>query len=128
MGALFDKIGNRDQSDLRDQIYSIFESPIFELYSTEQRIKATMYGTRASDVELAAARKLAETWPSGYLQFVMLVFSSKMRRLEALIMNQSLHMKYHFLLQQENSVEFFKRTQSSVFARERCPSFQNLIE
>uniref|UniRef100_M1BAB8 RNase H family protein n=1 Tax=Solanum tuberosum TaxID=4113 RepID=M1BAB8_SOLTU len=42
MGALIDKIGNRDQSDLRDQIYSIIESPIFELYSTEQRIKATM--------------------------------------------------------------------------------------
>ena len=42
MGALIDKIGNRDQSDLSDQIYSIIESPIFELYSTEQRIKATM--------------------------------------------------------------------------------------
>ncbi|KAK4711596.1 hypothetical protein R3W88_006109 [Solanum pinnatisectum] len=42
MGALIDKIGNRDQSDLRDQIYSIIESPIFELYSTEQRVKATM--------------------------------------------------------------------------------------
>ncbi|KAH0706097.1 hypothetical protein KY285_010626 [Solanum tuberosum] len=42
MGALIDKIGNRDQSDLRDQIYSIIESPIFDLYSTEQRIKATM--------------------------------------------------------------------------------------
>ncbi|KAG5586447.1 hypothetical protein H5410_046881 [Solanum commersonii] len=36
------EIGNRDQSDLRDQIYSIIESPIFDLYSTEQRIKATM--------------------------------------------------------------------------------------
>uniref|UniRef100_M1CJN2 RNase H family protein n=1 Tax=Solanum tuberosum TaxID=4113 RepID=M1CJN2_SOLTU len=35
-------IGNRDKSDLRDQIYSNIESPIFELYSTEQRIKATM--------------------------------------------------------------------------------------
>ncbi|KAH0746376.1 hypothetical protein KY285_008033 [Solanum tuberosum] len=42
MGALIDKIGNRDKSDLRDKIYSIIESPIFELYSTEQRIKATM--------------------------------------------------------------------------------------
>ena len=42
MGALIDKIGNRDQSDLRDQIYSIIESPMFELYSTEQCIKATM--------------------------------------------------------------------------------------
>ena len=42
MGALIDKIGNRDQSDLRDQIYSIIESPMFELYSIEQRIKATM--------------------------------------------------------------------------------------
>ena len=42
MGALIDEIGNRDQSDLRDQIYSIIESPMFELYSIEQRIKATM--------------------------------------------------------------------------------------
>ncbi|KAK6805263.1 hypothetical protein RDI58_003048 [Solanum bulbocastanum] len=42
MGALIDKIGYRDQSDLRDQIYSIIESPIFDLYSIEQRIKATM--------------------------------------------------------------------------------------
>ena len=42
MGALIDKIGNRDQSDLSDQIYSIIESPMFELYCTEQRIKATM--------------------------------------------------------------------------------------
>ncbi|KAK6775897.1 hypothetical protein RDI58_026898 [Solanum bulbocastanum] len=42
MGALIDKIGNRDKSDLRDQIYSIIESPIFELYSTEKRIKPIM--------------------------------------------------------------------------------------
>ncbi|KAG5577875.1 hypothetical protein H5410_058009 [Solanum commersonii] len=42
MGALIDKIGNRDQSDLRDQIYSIIESHIFDLYSTEQRINAIM--------------------------------------------------------------------------------------
>jgi len=42
MGAFIDKIGNRNKSDLRDQIYSVIESPIFELYSTEQRIKATM--------------------------------------------------------------------------------------
>ncbi|KAK6794491.1 hypothetical protein RDI58_007944 [Solanum bulbocastanum] len=35
MGALIDKIGYRNQSDLRDQIYSIIESPIFELYSIE---------------------------------------------------------------------------------------------
>lgn len=42
MGALIDKLENRDQFNLRDQIYSIIESPIFELYSTEQRIKATM--------------------------------------------------------------------------------------
>lgn len=42
MGALIDMILNRDQFDLLDQIYSIIESPIFELYSTEQRIKATM--------------------------------------------------------------------------------------
>lgn len=42
MGALINMILNRDQFDLLDQIYSIIESPIFELYSTEQRIKATM--------------------------------------------------------------------------------------
>ncbi|KAM3322004.1 hypothetical protein P3S67_003155 [Capsicum chacoense] len=42
MSALIEKIGDRDQSDLHGQIYSIIESPIFELYSTEQRIKATM--------------------------------------------------------------------------------------
>ncbi|KAK6780305.1 hypothetical protein RDI58_022489 [Solanum bulbocastanum] len=45
MGALIDKIGYRDQSDLRDQIYSIIESPIFDLYSIEQHIKATMVMT-----------------------------------------------------------------------------------
>ena len=42
MGALIDKIGNRDQSDLRDQIYSITKFPMFELTTTDQRIKATM--------------------------------------------------------------------------------------
>ena len=42
MGALIDEIGNRDQSDLRDQIYSIIKFPMFELTSTDQRIKATM--------------------------------------------------------------------------------------
>ncbi|XP_059293012.1 uncharacterized protein LOC132046404 [Lycium ferocissimum] len=41
-GALIDKIGDRDLSDLHGQIYSILESPAFELYSGEQRIKATM--------------------------------------------------------------------------------------
>ena len=39
MGALIDKIGNCDQSDHHDQIYSIIESPILELYSAEQHIR-----------------------------------------------------------------------------------------
>nr|XP_016463666.1 PREDICTED: uncharacterized protein LOC107786664 [Nicotiana tabacum] len=33
MGALIDKIGDRDRSDIRGKIYSILESPAFELYS-----------------------------------------------------------------------------------------------
>ncbi|XP_016487847.1 uncharacterized protein LOC107807907 [Nicotiana tabacum] len=42
MGALIDKIGDRDRSDIRGEIYSILESPAFELYSIQERIKATM--------------------------------------------------------------------------------------
>ncbi|KAK4708724.1 hypothetical protein R3W88_029649 [Solanum pinnatisectum] len=34
------EIGNRDHSDIRGQIYSIIESPTFDLYTIEQRIKA----------------------------------------------------------------------------------------
>ncbi|XP_049343051.1 uncharacterized protein LOC125831096 [Solanum verrucosum] len=40
IGSLIDKIGNRDHSDMRGQIYSIIESPTFDLYTIEQRIKA----------------------------------------------------------------------------------------
>ncbi|KAH0762448.1 hypothetical protein KY290_018521 [Solanum tuberosum] len=40
IGSLIDKIGNRDHSDMRDQIYSIIETPTFDLYTIEQRIKA----------------------------------------------------------------------------------------
>ncbi|KAH0663650.1 hypothetical protein KY285_028637 [Solanum tuberosum] len=36
------KMGDRDRSDVRGQVYSILESPAFELYTTEQRIKAAM--------------------------------------------------------------------------------------
>ena len=42
MGALIDKIGDRDRSNVRGQIYSILESPVFELYTIEQRNKASM--------------------------------------------------------------------------------------
>ncbi|KAK4711595.1 hypothetical protein R3W88_006108 [Solanum pinnatisectum] len=84
-------------------------------------IVGLQYGTRASDLELAVAKKLAETWPSEPNTYVILLFYwilaicyaavGKTRRLEALIIDQILQMKYHFLLQQENSIEFFKRTQ-----------------
>lgn len=40
IGSLIEKIGNRDHSDMRGQIYSIIESPTFDLYTIEQRIKA----------------------------------------------------------------------------------------
>ncbi|KAK6791315.1 hypothetical protein RDI58_010396 [Solanum bulbocastanum] len=39
IGSLIDKIGNRDHSDMGGQIYSIIESPTFDLYTIEQRIK-----------------------------------------------------------------------------------------
>ncbi|XP_016484550.1 uncharacterized protein LOC107805084 [Nicotiana tabacum] len=42
MGALIDKIDNCDRSDIRSEIYSILESPAFELYSVQEYIKATM--------------------------------------------------------------------------------------
>lgn len=42
IGALIDKIGIHDHSDMRDQIYAIIESPAFNLYTIEQRIKAKM--------------------------------------------------------------------------------------
>ncbi|XP_070027717.1 uncharacterized protein [Nicotiana sylvestris] len=42
MGALIERIGDRDRSNIRGQIYSILESPVFELYTIEQRIKASM--------------------------------------------------------------------------------------
>ncbi|XP_009612019.1 uncharacterized protein [Nicotiana tomentosiformis] len=42
MGVLIDKIGDYDQSDIRGKIYCILESPAFELYSVQKRIKATM--------------------------------------------------------------------------------------
>ncbi|OIT03127.1 hypothetical protein A4A49_57521 [Nicotiana attenuata] len=42
MGPLIEKIGDRDRSNVRGQIYSILESPVFELYTIEQRIKASM--------------------------------------------------------------------------------------
>ena len=35
-----------------------------------------------------------------------------------------IHMKYHILLQQEKSVEFFKRTQSSVLATKDALPFK----
>ncbi|KAH0661190.1 hypothetical protein KY284_026121 [Solanum tuberosum] len=40
IGSLIDKIGNRDHSDMRGQIYSIIESPTFDLYTIRQRIRA----------------------------------------------------------------------------------------
>ncbi|KAK6773506.1 hypothetical protein RDI58_028744 [Solanum bulbocastanum] len=40
IGSLIDKIGNRDHSNMCGQIYSIIESPTFDLYTIEQRIKA----------------------------------------------------------------------------------------
>ncbi|KAH0738435.1 hypothetical protein KY290_037144 [Solanum tuberosum] len=42
IGSLIEKMGDRDRSDVRGQVYSILESPAFELYTTEQRIKAAM--------------------------------------------------------------------------------------
>uniref|UniRef100_M0ZK88 RNase H family protein n=1 Tax=Solanum tuberosum TaxID=4113 RepID=M0ZK88_SOLTU len=42
IGSLIEKMGDRDRSDVRGQVYSILESPVFELYTTEQRIKAAM--------------------------------------------------------------------------------------
>ncbi|PHU07416.1 hypothetical protein BC332_23905 [Capsicum chinense] len=43
MGALIEKLGERDRSDVCGQIYSILKSPVFlELYTVEQRIKAAM--------------------------------------------------------------------------------------
>ncbi|KAH0633713.1 hypothetical protein KY284_036499 [Solanum tuberosum] len=42
IGSLIEKTGDRDRSDVRGQVYSILESPAFELYTTEQRIKAAM--------------------------------------------------------------------------------------
>ena len=35
-------MGNRDRSDVRGQVYSIIESPVFELCTTKQRTKAAM--------------------------------------------------------------------------------------
>ncbi|KAM3202460.1 hypothetical protein P3L10_030084 [Capsicum annuum] len=35
IGALIDKIGNRDHSDMRGQVYSIIESPAFDWYTIE---------------------------------------------------------------------------------------------
>ena len=35
-------MGNRDRSDVRGQVYSIIESPVFELYTTKQHIKVAM--------------------------------------------------------------------------------------
>ena len=42
ISALIEKMGDRDRSDVRRQVYSILESPAFELYPTEHRIKAAM--------------------------------------------------------------------------------------
>lgn len=42
IGSLIEKMGDRDRSDVRGQVYSILESPVFELCTTEQRIKAAM--------------------------------------------------------------------------------------
>ncbi|KAG5618387.1 hypothetical protein H5410_018211 [Solanum commersonii] len=42
IGSLIEKMGDRDRSDVRGQVYSILESHVFELYTTEQRIKAAM--------------------------------------------------------------------------------------
>ncbi|KAH0636755.1 hypothetical protein KY285_036463 [Solanum tuberosum] len=39
---VINKMGDRDRSDVRGQVYSILESPAFELYTTEQRIKVAM--------------------------------------------------------------------------------------
>ncbi|KAG5625147.1 hypothetical protein H5410_010365 [Solanum commersonii] len=42
IGSLIEKMGDRDRSDVRGQVYSILESPAFELYTIEQRIKVAM--------------------------------------------------------------------------------------
>ncbi|KAF3659036.1 putative ABC transporter B family member 25-like [Capsicum annuum] len=43
IGALIEKLGERDRSDVCGQIYSILKSPVFlELYTVEQCIKAAM--------------------------------------------------------------------------------------
>ncbi|KAF3665155.1 putative ABC transporter B family member 25-like [Capsicum annuum] len=42
IGALIDKIGIHDHSDTHDQVYAIIESPVFDLYTIEQHIKAKM--------------------------------------------------------------------------------------
>jgi len=42
IGSLIEKMGDRDRSDVRGQVYSILEFHVFELYTTEQRIKAAM--------------------------------------------------------------------------------------
>lgn len=42
MGALIDKIRDRDRSDIPGEIYSILESPAFKLCSVQEHIKATI--------------------------------------------------------------------------------------
>ncbi|KAH0707617.1 hypothetical protein KY289_012693 [Solanum tuberosum] len=42
MASLIDKLGERDLSEIRGKIFSIIGSPAFEIYSSDERVKAAM--------------------------------------------------------------------------------------
>lgn len=46
MAALIDKLGEHELSDIRGQIFSILRSPSFELYNSDERVKAAMEITK----------------------------------------------------------------------------------
>ncbi|KAK6779922.1 hypothetical protein RDI58_022106 [Solanum bulbocastanum] len=49
MASLIDKLGERDLSEIRDKIFSIIGSPAFEIYNSDERVKAVMEITQ--DIE-----------------------------------------------------------------------------
>uniref|UniRef100_A0A3Q7H3Y1 Uncharacterized protein n=1 Tax=Solanum lycopersicum TaxID=4081 RepID=A0A3Q7H3Y1_SOLLC len=42
MASLIDKLGERDLSEIRGKIFSIIGSPAYEIYNSDERVKATM--------------------------------------------------------------------------------------
>lgn len=42
MGALVERFGGRDESEIRGKVLDILSSPAFQLYTSEQQIKAAM--------------------------------------------------------------------------------------